>query len=175
MLWLCIGTAVLVLLFGVVAFRGAPYVPSRKRYLKEAFIKLYPLGPSDTLVDLGSGGGVVLREASNMGARSVGYEINPILVLVSRFLSRKQKRVSVRLTDMWLAKFPSDVTVVYIFGVERDMQKVVNLVQKEATRLQRILYLISYGNEVKGIFASKHVGAYHLYVFNPLQPLKAQV
>ena len=53
--------AVVVLILGFTAFFGAPYVPSRRKELKMLFDETYKLNPNDTLVDLGSGDGVVLR------------------------------------------------------------------------------------------------------------------
>ena len=45
----------IVVIFGFVVCRGAPYVPSRKRELAVAFDQLYPLGSKDVLVDIGAG------------------------------------------------------------------------------------------------------------------------
>jgi hypothetical protein len=44
--------AAVVLLFGFVAFTGAPYVPSRRRDLQKAFDELYQLKKTDVLVDI---------------------------------------------------------------------------------------------------------------------------
>jgi len=79
---------VAILLFGLIVFRGAPYVPSQKRYVRQAFDELYPLGIRDVLVDVGSGDGIVLRLAAERGAQAIGYELNPLLVIISRWLSR---------------------------------------------------------------------------------------
>jgi SAM-dependent methyltransferase len=165
----------IVLLFGLVAFRGAPYVPSRKKHVRIALSELYPLSIVDLLVDIGSGDGVVLREAAKIGATAVGYELNPILVLVSRFLSRKYQNVNVKLVDFWLTHLPDDTTVVYVFSVSRDMKKIIKWMQSESDRLERPIKLINYGSELKGIKVTNEVGAYHLYTFYPLQPSKAQV
>ena len=86
LIWVVIGVA---LLFLVVVLRDAPYLPSHRRDLELAFTELYPIGPEDVLVDIGSGDGVVLRLAASHDAKAIGYEINPILVLVSRLLSIK--------------------------------------------------------------------------------------
>ena len=43
-----------VLLFGIVVFRGSPYVPSQTAHVRAAFSKLYKLGNDDLLVDIGS-------------------------------------------------------------------------------------------------------------------------
>lgn len=82
----------LVLVLGFTAFTGAPYVPSKKRELRQVFKQLYALSSKDTLVDLGSGDGVVLREARRCGAAAVGYEIGPVYVAVSRLLARGDKK-----------------------------------------------------------------------------------
>jgi len=165
----------LILSFGAVALYGAPYVPSRKEYIRRAMKELYPLSNKDLLVDIGSGDGVVLREASKFGAKAVGYEINPILFLVSRILSSGDKRVSVRLADYWTSHVPDGTTVIYVFSVSRDVKKLCKWMQKEVDRLGKPIHLISFGINLKGVDELKKVGAYHLYIFQPLQGIKAQV
>jgi hypothetical protein len=174
MIWLWL-VLIIVLLFGFVTFRGAPYVPSQKRYVYQALRELYPLNDNDVLVDIGSGDGVVLREAAKIGARAVGYEINPILVIISRFLSRKYDQISINLVDFWLTHLPDDTTVVYVFSVTRDMKKIIKWMQNETNKLNRPIHLINYGSELKGVKIVKNVGAYHLYTFHPLQSDEAQV
>lgn len=163
----------IVLLFGLVVFRGAPYVPSQKRYVRQALTELYPLGKKDVLVDVGSGDGVVLRIASQLGARAVGYELNPALVVISRLLSLRDKKVSVRLVDFWLTPLPDDTTVVYGFMVTRDMKKMTKKMQREADRLNRPLAFLTYGNEIIGRSVDKMHGPYRWYTFHPLQSDKA--
>lgn len=146
-LWI---VAVILLLFGFVVFRGAPYVPSRRRDLVRAFEELYPLSASDMLVDIGSGDGIVLRVASARGARATGYELNPILVLVSRFLSRNDDKIEVRLADFWNVSLPEQTTIVYTFGESRDIKKMYKKVEAESNRLQKPLFFMSFGFPVKG-------------------------
>lgn len=157
-----------VVTFGFVVFRGAPYVPSRKRQLAVAFDELYPLSQHDVLVDIGSGDGIVLREAAKRGARAIGYELNPVLVLISRLLSRQQPLVATQLADFWFVSLPADTTVVYVFGESRDIVKMAKKVRDEAQRLQKSLTFISYGFIVPGIEPVKKVGPYYLYRFTPL-------
>lgn len=163
----------IVLVFGFVVFRGAPYVPSRKRQLAEAFDVLYPLDSTDVLVDIGSGDGIVLREAARRQARAVGYELNPVLVLLSRFLARKQPLITVHLADFWFVHLPLETTVVYVFGESRDIKKMAQKVADEATRLNKKLAFISFGFAVPSQAPIKKVGAYYLYEFLPLQSDKA--
>lgn len=168
--WAVIG---IVLLFGVTVFRGAPYVPSKKRDLARAFDDLYALSAKDVVVDIGSGDGVVLREASRRSAQAVGYELNPILVLISRLLSRRDDRVVVHLADFWHVSLPNDTTVVYTFGESRDIEKMARKVADEAARLKKQLYFISYGFRLQDQKPIRTVGAHHLYRFDPLQPVEA--
>lgn len=167
MVWFWLLFAV-ILVFGFVVFRGAPYVPSRKKELVRAFNELYPLDEYDVLIDIGSGDGVVLREAARQGARAIGYELNPILVLISRMLSRHQPRIKTYLADFWFVQLPSETTVVYVFGESRDITKMASKVAQEAKRLNKPLAFISYGFAVPNIQHVKKVGAYYLYQFDAL-------
>lgn len=154
---------------GFVAFTGAPYVPSRRKDLEKAFIELYPLSSHDFLVDIGSGDGIVLRAASRCGARALGLEIHPLLVLVALYLSRADKKVEVRMANFWRAELPKETTVVYTFGDSRDIGKMYTKVQHEATRLGKKIAFISYAFQVPGKKLAKTVGAHHLYWVAPLQ------
>lgn len=154
---------------GFVAFTGAPYVPSKRRDVRVAFTELYKLSQHDVLVDIGSGDGIVLREASRCGATAIGYEIHPLLVAISRFLSRHDSLVHVKLANFWREEMPDTTTVVYTFGDARDITKMYKKVQSEASRLGRPLQFITYGFDVPGVSASRVAGAHYLYVVKPLQ------
>lgn len=157
------------LLFGFVVFFGAPYVPSKRGEVKRAFDELYPLSADDTLVDIGSGDGIVLRLAAQRGAKAVGYEINPLLVLLSRWLSRSSSEVIVHFASFWRATLPLETTVVYVFGDSRDIVKMAKKVQDTATSLGRPLFFISYAIAVPELTPKKQVGAHYLYEIEPLQ------
>lgn len=158
-----------VILFGFVVFRGAPYVPSKKGDVARALSELYPIGEADTLVDIGSGDGVVLRAAARRGAKAVGYELNPLLVVLSRWLSRGYPGVIVYLADFWHAPLPESTTVVYTFGDSRDIAKMANKVAETADLLGRPLTFISYGFAVPGRVPVKQLGPHYLYLIEPLQ------
>lgn len=168
--WLAIAV---VLAFGFVVFWGAPYVPSKRRELAQAFDDLYPLDADDVLVDIGSGDGIVLRQAAKKGAKAIGYELNPFLVLLSRWLSRGEPKITVHLANFWQVPLPADTTVVYTFGESRDIAKMAKKVEKEAQRLERPLVFISYAFAVPGQTPHKTLGAYFLYEYAPLQIKKA--
>lgn len=159
----------IVALLGFSAFFGAPYVPSRRRDVTRMFDKLYPLKSSDTVIDVGSGDGIVLREVSRRGVKAIGYEINPLLVAISKWLSRGDPQVSVSVANFWQTHFPKSTTVIYAFSVERDARKLKKKLQDEANRLNKSLTLICYGSPLPDTPVDREFEAYHLYNFYPLQ------
>lgn len=161
-LWLIGG---LVMLFGLVAFFGAPYVPSLRREVRAAFDELYPVGKGDVVVDLGSGDGLVLKEASKRGARCLGYEINPLLALISKL--RLGGRAIIRTQNMWSAALPPDVTLVYVFSVSRDSRRLGRYVQQQADRQDRPIHVMTFGTGLKDFTPVRSLKAHSLYKIRP--------
>lgn len=176
MIWLII-IATVVIIVGFAAFVGAPYVPSHGLQIRRAFTDLRPLTLDDVVIDLGSGDGVVLRRAVDLGARrAIGYEINPLFVWLSRIVSaRYGRKITITTANMWRVQPPEGVTVVYVFGVGRDMRRLTKLLQRWANTTDRKIEAIVYGHELYDCTATRHVGAHRLYVFTPLQSRQAQV
>lgn len=167
MLWIYIfGT--IVVLIGISAFFGAPYVPSHRRDIRRLFDELTPISSGDVVLDIGSGDGIVLREVSRRGARAVGYEIHPLFVGISKMLSLGDSKVTVRWANAWTAPFPEDVTLIYAFAVGRDGARLAKKVQYEADLLGRPLTLVCYGNPLANREPVQSFEAYHLYRFEPL-------
>lgn len=164
--WLWLLLAVL-LLFMLTVLRGAPYVPTKRRPLSRAFDDLYPLSDKDVLVDIGSGDGVVLRAAAARGARAVGYEINPILVVISRLLSRSPL-ITVRLADFWRAELPEDTTIIYTFGESRDIKRMYTKAQETAAAYKREMYFMSFGFAVPDQEPYRYDDSFYLYKIQPL-------
>ena len=170
MMWFVV--AVIVVLFGCVVFFGAPYVPSQRKYVRRAF-EHFKLGPNDVLVDGGSGDGVVLRIAARFNAQAIGYEINPVLVVISKLLSFSNKKIDTKFANFWSVRFPDTTTIVYAFAVSRDESRLVGVVQRESNRLNRPLKLLCHGSPLKTRQPVESFDAYHLYIFQPLQVKKA--
>lgn len=168
LLWLGAG---IVLVFGFVVARGAPYVPSHHKYARKSLTQLYKLSSEDTLVDLGSGDGIILRIAAEKGATAVGYELNPILVVITRLLSWGNKRVSVRAADYWLIGLPKATTIVYIFAVSRDVKKLEKKMQQWVNELDHEVALMMYGSKLPTAKPVKLLDAHTLYRFTP-EPLQ---
>ncbi len=157
---------VFIVCFGLIVLRGAPYVPSHKKQLKKAFRDLYPLSSKDTLVDLGSGDGIVLREARRKGARAIGYELNPILVGVSRLLSWNDNRIRVFVKDyLRVSTLSPEATVVYAFTTSRSIEAIDHKCLEWRKARNEPLYFISYGFTLADKKALRSVGPMHLYLY----------
>lgn len=156
--------AVVGLCFGLVAFRGAPYVPTRRKQIQQTFDELYAISKQDIVVDLGSGDGALLRETSRRGSKkSIGYELNPILVITSKLLGRYYQNIETKWADFWRQELPSETTLVYVFTDGRDARKVKRYLDNHVAKNKKKLFVISYAFFLPGIKPKKSVGPMHLY------------
>lgn len=114
----------ITIFFLVLSFiTGAPFVPST-RMTANAMAKIAHLGPGKTVYDLGSGDGRLLMLAGSYGARAVGVEINPFLVLFTRlraFFSPYRGRITVLWKDLWKTDLSAaDVVFIYLLPWRMD-------------------------------------------------------
>ena len=134
------------LLFGAVLLFGAPYLPTLKKQTDVA-LDLLNLKPGQTLVELGSGDGRVMRLAAQRGLKVVGYELNPLLVIVSYFVCFKyRKNVTVVWGNFWNKKLP-ECDGVFVFLLEKYMK---NLDTKIIQETSKNVKLVSYAFEIPG-------------------------
>lgn len=166
---LLLALAVIIGVFVLTVVFGAPYVPSHRSDLDEAFSKLRPLSSSDVVLDFGGGDGAVCLAVCNQGAKAINYEINPILVLVSKIRLRRFKdQYRSKLVNYLQAKIPSDVTVVYVFSESKHITGIYKKIQTEATRQQKSFDVISYGFEIPGVEYQERSTTHFLYRVEPL-------
>lgn len=154
----------IVLLFGWVVFRGAPYVPTHRKQVEQA-LDMLDVPKGSVLVDLGSGDGVFLKAAAERGYRAVGYELNPLLCIISYIRCwRYRDRVTVRLRDFWLTPLPADTRAVFVFLAGPYLKQLHTKLTKEAKGTE--LTVISYGFEIPGKTDKSHTSnALHLYKY----------
>jgi hypothetical protein len=125
MFWVITGGAVLILIFGGVVLFGAPYLPTLTEQQKAA-LKLLSLEEGQTLIDLGSGDGTILLAAARQGIKAIGYELNPILVLVSLYRTRKYRQnVQIIWGNYWHKVWPR-TDALYVFLLDRYMESLNN-------------------------------------------------
>jgi SAM-dependent methyltransferase len=152
-----------IFMFLCTVLIGAPYVPSNGKEIENALTKLYKISEKDLLVDLGSGDGVVLKHASQHGAKAFGIEINSFLIWISRWRLRKFPGAKVVLGNIYSTKFPNETTVVYVFGDSRDIKAIVRHINRESKRIGHPLHIISNAFEIPGLKPVKNYRAHFLY------------
>lgn len=126
--------------FAIAGILGAPYLPILRRDT-QPLLNLANLTPGQTLIDLGSGDGQLLRAAAVRGIRCIGYEINPIMVLISRVVCWRYRRlVTIHLANFWTATLPP-ANAIYVFLIPRHMAR---LDRKLTTEINQPTPVISY-------------------------------
>lgn len=145
--WLSIiiSSLVLLALFGTLvvivwSFFNAPYAPSVKNRL-DAMLDLANIQPGDKAVDLGSGDGRVVIAMAQAGAEAHGYEINPWLVLWSRYAIRRaglKGRAFVHCKSLWHADV-HDSNLVALYILDRVMPSLEEKLGKELPPNARIV------------------------------------
>lgn len=129
-----------VSLFIITDFTGAPFVPSKKEKIK-TILELANIKSGEIVYDLGSGDGALIFEAALHGAQTVGIEINPFLVLYSRFLAGRiglKNRAAIKWMDFRKFSLSSaDVVFLYLWPdtnaklrekLERELKKGARIV-----------------------------------------------
>ena len=116
---LLVSLAAIFFVFQVLALiRGASFLPTGSRTV-ERMIDMANIQPGEKTVDLGSGDGRIVIAMAVAGAEAHGYEINPLLVLWSRYRIRRAgmtQRASVHWRSFWKEDL-SSFNVVVIFGM----------------------------------------------------------
>ena len=121
---------ILAVVFSFPMLYGAPFLPTRPSRVKAA-LDLLDLKPGQTVLELGSGDGRMLREAARRGIRAVGYELNPILVLYTRILAlRYRGLISVRCRNYWHETLPA-CDGIYVFLLTPYMARLDTKIKQE--------------------------------------------
>ena len=164
------GILIVILLacFGFITFFGAPYVPTHRRQITQVFHDAYTITPNDLVVDLGSGDGIILRQVAKRGGRALGYELNPILCLVTVLLSgRYGRRVQVKCRNMWSTKLPAETTLVYGFIDGRFTKRMARKLAAHVKTTGRPIRYMSYGFGLPGLTPDAEVGGMLLFTIAP--------
>lgn len=129
------------LFFLIIAFiTGAPFVPSTNA-TANAMIDAVPLRKTMTVYDLGSGEGKLLALAEKKGAKAIGIEINPFLVLWSNMkalLKGKYPRMRTLWGDLWKTNV-RNADVIYIYLLPWRMESLAKKLSKECRKGTRVV------------------------------------
>lgn len=102
--------------------RGAIFFPTSNRNI-EAMMNMISLRRDGRIADLGSGDGRVLIACARQGIRAEGFEINPILVFLSRRRIRNahmEHLATVHWKSFWRADL-SAFNAIFVYGIPRIM------------------------------------------------------
>jgi|SRR3990167_2012927 len=125
--------------FAIDLFLDLPYVATKRNKI-ETIIKLAQIKKNETVIDLGSGDGRLLFAAAAAGAYAIGYEINPFLILLTRFKAQlfHLPSVIVKRQNFWKADLKI-ADVIFVYGRQKSMSKFEDFVYKNAKRGTRIV------------------------------------
>ena len=152
--------AMLVVCFGFITFVGAPYVPTFERDLVK-ILKEINLPKKALVIDLGSGDGKLLVLAAKKNYHVIGYELNPILWLITKIRLRKYPHATVRLKSLWRADV-KDADLVFTFMATKFMPK---LEKKLVSEMKPDSYFASYVFALPNIEVTKKTKNTHFYKF----------
>ncbi len=121
----------LVILIFSPIFLGVPFMPTHKKQAIR-MIELAQIKSGMKVVDLGSGAGRLLFLAAKSGAQTLGYELNPFLVLWTKLVilvTGKQDKIKVFYKSIYDANI-KDMDVILMFLYPPHMKKMVKKLQE---------------------------------------------
>ena len=125
----------LAAIFGIILYAmafGAPYAALAQNRI-DTIKELLKLKKGQKMVDLGSGDGRIVIAFARLGIESHGYEINPVLVMVSRLKIRRaglEKKAFIHFKDFWVTNL-GDFDGVTLYGIAHIMKRLENKLKKE--------------------------------------------
>ncbi|MBU2591983.1 MAG: methyltransferase domain-containing protein [Patescibacteria group bacterium] len=143
---------------------GPIFKPTSFKKVK-LMISLAKVKKGDLVVDLGSGDGRILIEAAKRGAKAIGYEIDPFLVLKSRKEIKKaglSNLAKVYWKSFWLADL-KEPTVITTYLFPKYMDKLYLLLKKNRPTNLRLVSNRYQFSRKKSI---KSKNGIYLYLFN---------
>jgi hypothetical protein len=138
--------ALIVLAFVITFFflfplgRGAVYAASPPQKVS-LVAEMSGAGPGERAADLGSGDGRIVIALARRGAEAHGYEVNPLLVLLSRRAIRRagfQDRAVIHWRSFWAADL-SRFDVITLFQGSFIMRRLEAKVRREMPAGSRIV------------------------------------
>jgi hypothetical protein len=161
MSWLLLILLVIILLFGFVLLYGAPYLPTLSRQQATA-LDLLDLKPGQILLELGSGDGRMLNAAAKRGIQSIGFELNPLLVIYSKLVCYKYRSlITIRWGNYWRVPLPK-CQGIYVFLLDKYMLKLHTKITQEK---HSSVKLVSYAFRVPGKKAITEKNGMFLYQY----------
>jgi cyclopropane fatty-acyl-phospholipid synthase-like methyltransferase len=155
----------LIFLFWASSFLfGAPFQPSSNKALRN-MIELSDVKKGEKIADLGSGDGKIIIEFAKLGSEAHGFEINPILVWISRMRIIKrglQNNAFIHSKNFFKQNF-SDFDIITSFQFIHFMPELEGKLKKELKKGARV---ISNTWKFPNWKYKKRLGDVYLYINN---------
>jgi SAM-dependent methyltransferase len=160
--WVILAALIVIMLFSFVIAFGAPFLPTLKARTTEA-LDLLDLQPGELLLELGCGDGRILREAARRGIRSVGYELNPLLVIYAKLRALKYGGlIKVKWGNYWNRHWPP-ADGIYVFLLNPYMAKLNTKITQEISKKVKV---VSFAFTIPGRKPVKEHNGLMLYIYN---------
>lgn len=133
-------TFILSLFFLIPWLFGAPFEASRKKRVTK-MIELSKVKKEDKVVELGSGDGRIVIEFAKKGAVVEGFEINPLLVWISRRKIKKKKlqdKAKIHWKNFWKINL-NKYDIIILFQFQTIMKKLEKKIKKQAKKSVKII------------------------------------
>ncbi len=149
-----------ITLYIIPLFFGAPYEGTGKRKIED-IVELAKVKKGDKVVDLGSGDGRIVMAFAKKGIEAHGFEINPFLVLASKYKIKRLKldNAFIHWQSFWkedLGKYE----IIILFQYKTIMKKLKEKLEKE---LKGSAKIISYHWKFSNWKIVKNIGDVYLY------------
>lgn len=152
----------LIILFGFVVLFGAPYLPTLRRQTEIA-LDLLEVKEGMKILELGSGDGSVILAAAKRGAIVTAYELNPVLVLVSRMRCwRYRKQVRIHWGNFWRKDWPL-TDGIFVFLLDKYMEKLDKIIVQQYNG--KAVKLVSFAFKIPGRKPTKTRDGMFLYKY----------
>ncbi len=119
-------------LLGYTTLKGAPYAPLGYEKINN-MLDLLDVKTGEKAADLGSGDGRIVIELARTGAKAYGYEINPFLVLITKYKIKKfglEKNAFILMKNYWMENL-SEYKIITVFGAPHIMKSLGEKLKKE--------------------------------------------
>lgn len=153
---------VVFMLFALAVFFGAPYLPTLKPQINDA-LDMLDLKKGQTMLELGSGDGRVMLAAAKRGWNVVGYEINPLLVIISWVITlRYRRQVKIVWGSYWRKAWP-ECDGIFTFLLDRYM---VRLDEHIWLNCKKPVRVVSFAFKIPGKRIARRKKGIYLYTYD---------
>lgn len=122
-------------------FSGGEWLPT-PQHIVDKMLKLAGVNGNDIVYDLGSGDGKIILSAAKLGAKSIGVELDPLRVLMSRIKIKLSglKNAKIELGNLYNTNIKT-ASVVTLFLLPKTMEKLETKLKNE---LRKGVKVVSY-------------------------------